>query len=154
MRLTNTTAIPNGVVRDVLRFVCPSGVSGYDVKLNNATSGDLKGKAYWAGSGYHDRACPFVTLYVGPDKKFPSKGGWTVEGKGYLPRPWLANRTEALVYVAAHELRHLWQAKVPRGYRVWGARGRFSERDADAYALKMLRAWRSILRDSNHATHI
>jgi hypothetical protein len=52
------------------------------------------------------------------------------------------NRTEALVHLLAHELRHLWQAKVKRGYRVWGARGQFSERDADAYAIQMLRRWR------------
>lgn len=34
------------------------------------------------------------------------------------------------------------QARVPKGRRVWGARGQFSERDADAYAIRTLRAWR------------
>ena len=34
------------------------------------------------------------------------------------------------------------RARIPRGRRVWGARGQFSERDADAYAIRMLRAWR------------
>lgn len=62
--------------------------------------------------------------------------------RGYLPAPAIGSRVEALVYIMAHELRHLWQARVPRGRRVWGARGQFSERDADAYALRMLRAWR------------
>lgn len=61
---------------------------------------------------------------------------------GYLPRPALGNQIEGLVFVIAHELRHLWQARVPRGRRVWNARGQFSERDADAYAYRMLRAWR------------
>lgn len=60
---------------------------------------------------------------------------------GYLPCTW-GNRREALLYVVAHELRHLWQARVPRGRRVWGARGQFSERDADAWALRMLRRYR------------
>lgn len=69
----------------------------------------------------------------------PAKPG---PGNGYLPRPALGNQIEAFVYVLAHELRHLWQARVPRGRRVWGARSQFSERDADAYALRMLRAWR------------
>jgi hypothetical protein len=55
---------------------------------------------------------------------------------------WIFNAEEALVYVMAHELRHLWQALHPKGYRVWGARGQMSERDTDAYGLRMLRAWR------------
>lgn len=72
---------------------------------------------------------------------FP-RGPRESRGGAHLPDPWVADRTEALVFVAAHELRHLWQAIVPRGRRVWGARGQYSERDCDAYALKMLRAWR------------
>lgn len=53
----------------------------------------------------------------------------------------IGSRREALVVLLAHELRHLWQAQTTRG-RVYGARGRFSERDADAYALQMLRRFR------------
>ncbi|OGA72887.1 MAG: hypothetical protein A3G81_22525 [Betaproteobacteria bacterium RIFCSPLOWO2_12_FULL_65_14] len=59
---------------------------------------------------------------------------------GYLPMV-IGSRMEALVVLIAHELRHLWQAKHTRG-KVYGARGRFSERDADAYALRMLRRFR------------
>jgi hypothetical protein len=61
-------------------------------------------------------------------------------GSGYLKMD-IGSRREALVVLLAHELRHLWQAKHSRGM-VWGARGRYSERDADAYALRMLRAYR------------
>ncbi len=55
----------------------------------------------------------------------------------------LATRTEGLVYIAAHELRHIWQAgrKSHRGY-FHNSRGQFSEVDTEAYALHMLRAWR------------
>jgi hypothetical protein len=70
------------------------------------------------------------------------KAGAPGNRKGYLPRPALGNRTEALVYVLAHELRHLWQGRVHRGRRVWGSRGQYSERDADAYAIHKLREWR------------
>jgi hypothetical protein len=49
---------------------------------------------------------------------------------------------EALIMLVAHELRHLWQADHPKGWRVYGARGVYSERDADAYALQMLRKYR------------
>ena len=51
MRLTNSTTIPNETVREVTGFVCPSGVSGYDVMLKNSKDCDLKGRAYWMGSG-------------------------------------------------------------------------------------------------------
>lgn len=141
MRITNTTTIPNATVREVIRFVRPSGVSGFDVMLKNSTDSDLKGSAYTQGSGYHATAAPFVSLLVGAESRFPQKPQPPVRSN-YLPRPYLASRLDALVYLAAHELRHLWQAKVTHGYRVWGARGKFSERDADAYAIKMLRAWR------------
>jgi hypothetical protein len=49
---------------------------------------------------------------------------------------------EAIVHLVAHELRHLWQAKVKKGHRVWGARGQYSERDCDAYAIGVVRHWR------------
>ncbi|MGH8634951.1 MAG: hypothetical protein ACRET7_12575, partial [Burkholderiales bacterium] len=53
----------------------------------------------------------------------------------------MGSRVEQLIVLLAHELRHLWQAKHSHG-KVWGAKGRFSERDADAYALRMLRRYR------------
>lgn len=141
MRLRNATEIPDAVVREVVRFVKPPGVSGFDVRVGRGGCGTVfKGRAYTRGSGYHDRAVPFVNVYLG-DVRYPRKAeaAWA---PGYLGVPWLADRVEGLVFVLAHELRHLWQARVPRGRRVWGARGQFSERDADAYAIRMLRAWR------------
>lgn len=143
MRLKNTTTIESEIVREIIRFVCPPGVSGYDVKLQNGRGYDFKGYAYTNGSNWHDRAGWFVNLYVGEAKRFPRGPRPPVrKGRGYLPTPYIASREEALVYVAAHEMRHLWQGRVPRGRRVWGARGQYSERDADAYAIRMLRAWR------------
>ena len=141
MRLRNATTIPDALVREVLRFVKPSGVSGFDVRVG--VGDGIKGKAYTRGSGYHDTAAPFIICYLGPDMAYPTlPGPARSAGFGYLPRPHFANPVEAFVYLAAHELRHLWQANVPRGRRVWGSRGQFSERDACAYGIKMLRAWR------------
>ena len=60
----------------------------------------------------------------------------------------LGDRTEALVYILAHELRHMHQQ---HGYavhsvfsvgRVKNSRGRFSEVDTEAFAIHKLRAWR------------
>ncbi len=142
MKLKNSTAIPNTIVRDVIRFVCPSGVTGYDVRVGTNSGGLFKGTAYHKGSSYHATAAPFVNLFIGSAKRFPSLPRPSYKA-GYLPIPWLADQTEALVFVAAHELRHLWQARRKTGGRVWGSRGQFSERDADAYAIRMLRAWRA-----------
>ena len=60
----------------------------------------------------------------------------------------LGTKVEALVYVLAQELRHLWQgdgevkqSPFPQGY-VRNARGCFSEVDTESYAVNRLRAWR------------
>jgi hypothetical protein len=144
MRLKNHTDIPNERIREMIRFTCPPGVAGFDVRVNNMTwkRGWFRGSAYAKGSGYHSRACPFIVVSIGFDDLWPNSGHTASKRGGYLPTPWMASREEALVYVIAHELRHLWQGRVPRGRRVWGARGQYSERDADAYAIRMLRAWR------------
>ena len=60
----------------------------------------------------------------------------------------LADRTEALVYILAHEARHMWQqhgpmknSSFPVG-RVKNAHGTYSEVCTEAYAIHKLRAWR------------
>jgi hypothetical protein len=70
-----------------------------------------------------------------------------LKGKRYV----LAIRMEALVYLAAHELRHLWQAARTRDDRksatlplYHGARGKFSEVDTEGFALTMLREYQRL----------
>lgn len=137
MRLKNHTDIPDETIREIIRAVRPSGISNFDVRISNGQHA-MRGRAYWAGSGYHDRADPFIVCAIA---RTDAKARHTREGhKGYLPMV-IGSRLEALVIVLAHELRHLWQAKYTRG-KVYGSKGRFSERDADAYALQMLRRYR------------
>jgi hypothetical protein len=117
MRLNNTTDIPDSVIREVIRFVRPPGISGFDVNVKNTNQG-ITGRAYIQGSAYHDTANPFVVLRIG-------RTGWPQKAHGphkpgYLGVPDLENKVEGLVFLAAHELRHLWQAAessedVPRG---------------------------------------
>lgn len=135
MRLDNyTDDIDDQIVREIIRFACPPGVTGYDVVVRNGSVRDTyTGRAYPADWHVTARLGPKTLFPIGP--RAPRRGG-------YLPDPWLRDRTEALVFILAHELRHLWQARIPRGRRVWGSRGQYSERDADAYALRTLRAWR------------
>lgn len=136
MRLKNYTDISTDQIRDLIRGVRPAGISNFDVRVSNGQR--LRGRAYHAGSGYHDRACPFIVCAI--PKVWKPRTIEHAPGTGYLPMA-VGSRVEALVVLLAHELRHLWQAKHTRG-KVYGARGRFSERDADAYALQMLRRYR------------
>jgi hypothetical protein len=140
MRLRNYTDLPDEWLREVIRAVCPPGVSGFDVRVSNSSHGG-RGRAYAQGSSYHDRACPFVIVSLSKPKAF--KPYWTSGGKGYIRMP-IGSRKEQAVHLLAHELRHLWQGKSSGKRRgmVWGARGKMSERDADAYALNMLRRFR------------
>lgn len=140
-RLRNSTDLSPEIVKAVEAFVMPpGGVGAYDLELRNS-SGSTAGRAYWHGSGYHDTARPFVTVRLSRRERWPSAPNLRRKA-GYLPLPAMGNRIEQLVHILAHELRHLWQARVKRGRRVWGARGQFSERDADAWAISCLRRWR------------
>lgn len=133
MKLRNTTDIPRELILEVIRFVRPPGLSRFSVDVRNT-------KRKWGGWAWQGfRKCsvkvgkPDFPLYYRPYQYGSQKG----------KRWWIANRTEVLVILLAHELRHLWQGKATsrRGY-AWGARGRYSEVDTEAYALRMLRAWR------------
>lgn len=141
MKLSNFTDIPDELIRKIVRFVKPQDVSNFDLMVKNHPLGTYAGAAYTNGSSYHATASPFVVVRIGPKKRFPQPPA-PPRGPGYLPDPWVASREEGLVKILAHELRHMWQAKHPKGWRVWGARGKYSERDADAYALRKLREWR------------
>lgn len=141
MRIVNTTTIDQELVKEIIRFVRPSGISNFDVMVKNGEY--LAGKAYYKGSSYHATADPFVIARV-PGKKYPRilKTYQIAHLKGR--RYWLADRTEALVYLLAHELRHLWQAKsTTKRWYYPRSRGKFSEIDTESYAITMLRAWRN-----------
>lgn len=137
MRLKNYTDFSDSKIREVIRHTKPSGVSNFDISFKNCKHA-FRGRAYTQGCAYHATASPLVIVSIGKDDKYPTRKKAI---KGYLTVD-LYTRLEALVYITAHELRHLWQEQHPRGWRVWGARGKFSERDADAYAIHKLRTWR------------
>ena len=140
----NYTDISSAEIRAIYDAVCPSGLKAHDVSIKN-NDGAGRGRAYTEGSGYHASARPFVIVSV-PRTERAARHRRHYDNtnyRGYLPVV-LGSRRETLVYILAHELRHLWQAKAtgkPRGM-VYGARGRFSERDACAYGMQMLRRYR------------
>lgn len=154
MRLRNHTKTSTDLIREIIAFVRPSGIANFDMEVKNSRRGYC-GLAYTQGTSYHWRTVPkkgggrkivrpqLITLGLCVRRsrgKWMKPYGWTAR-KGYLGVT-VFSHEEAVVHLIAHELRHLWQAKVKTGRRVWGARGQFSERDADAYAVHKLREWR------------
>ena len=138
MRIKNTSNFSSDMIREIIAFVKPNKVTNFDCWVKKSQHG-FAGRAYCSGCSYHGRWCPYIVVRIG-ENKYP----YTIhknQKKGYMEIT-LYSAEELLVSVIAHELRHLWQKKVPRGWRVWGARGQFSERDADAYAIHMVREWR------------
>lgn len=129
MKLKNYTDLDNEMIRAVIRAVRPPGIANFSVTIKNA-------KHHGSGRMYHSNK---ITVKVPKTEKLARH--YRNNGGAYLPC-WLGSRMEVFLKILAHELRHLWQRKVKRGWRVWGARGQYSERDADAYALQMLRRFR------------
>lgn len=163
MRIKNYTNISDERIRQIIKFVRPNGISNFDIRISNSQK-LFGGTAYWAGSTYHNTGNSFIVVRVTKNEnifpyfvryisrrksklKLNSRSGklelisYNTSTGGYIDHI-LLSREEALVHVIAHELRHLWQAKVKRGHRVWGARGQFSDRDADAFAIRKTREWR------------
>lgn len=149
MHITNYTKVPLELLKEIIDFCRPPQPDRFDIAFKN--SDQFHGRAYVKGCSYHDRSSrkkgrvgksrtPYVVINVPKFKRY-RKPNVTDHGKGYL-RSVQFTFEEDIVHLVAHELRHLWQAKVPKGRRVWGARGVYSERDADAYAIARVRAWR------------
>jgi hypothetical protein len=132
MKIQNTNKIySTELLREIVKFVRPSGISNFKITLKNCKDKSFHG---WAYSSWN-----LITIKIGK-YDFPH----TVErqrGTGYLDCTFYT-QTELLVHLIAHELRHLWQKAHPKGWRVYGAKGRYSERDADAYAIHKVREWR------------
>jgi hypothetical protein len=131
LKIKNTTKIPDALIQQIAEAVAPPDtLAGLTINVRNKRRG-------WHGWSYHNQRLIAITMCVtDAGARHVTKGG-----NGYLPMC-IGSRVEALVVIIAHELRHQWQNRVPRGRRVWGARGQHSERDADAYALGMLRKFR------------
>jgi len=116
-------------VREIAAFVKPSGVTNFSVWVKRSCRPCVAGTCY----GHRN----YIVARVGK-LRFPYT---SVDHGAYLGVK-TYTMEEALVGLIAHELRHLWQKKVKHGWRVWGAKGQYSERDADAYAIRKVREWR------------
>ena len=129
MRLQNTSNIDTQIIRNIIRFVKPSSVSNFDIWVKKSKYA-YYGRAYTEGCNFHSPN-PFVSYVVVRigNPTFPLKiGGF----KAYI-KHYVNDTTELLVSIIAHELYHLKQAKLHE---------RFSEKEADKYAIKKLEQYR------------
>ena len=123
-------------IREMVRFTCPQGITNFLLRVT-ATNWRR-----WRGLAWPQKREWRITVRVNRDVAEVMRAVRAHKPKGaYLPFE-VYSYEELMVHLIAHELRHLWQAKVKKGYRVWGARGQYSERDADAYAIHKVREWR------------
>jgi hypothetical protein len=194
VKLVNTSAFPDDLVREVYNFVKPHGVSPKEVKVRNGRDWGT-----YSGHSYHSGRIVVTVSAKDPMRVYSMRRhlhdhglkatNRLVSPRGYLDFA-LLSPVESLVAGCAHELRHQWQLRgirskeggvqmetrtrtkitydapgstvetahavhygarrvavkqlCPKRRRgmVWGARGRFSERECDAYAVRMVRAWR------------
>jgi hypothetical protein len=166
MKLINYTSVPDTILRAMIRHCQPPGVHGFDISFKNSGDGCLHARCYHSGTCYHKRNghCPPLVVIHVPDWYCDMPGAHRMQClygarhsgnprrrlgrdrqscRGYMPSEAFTDH-ERLVGIIAHELRHIWQRMHPRGYRVWGARGQYSERDADAYEIHMTRTWRRL----------
>ena len=139
VKITNDTCIPTEHLKTIIRFAKPCGVSKFRIEFRNGYHNCMTGRAFIGQRR--------VLIRFSTNIKFPKK----IEAYGgYLPHIYL-DQDEYLVSIVAHELRHLWQGKYwqrnkKRNGMVHGARGKYSERDADAYAIRKQREWRKLNR--------
>jgi hypothetical protein len=137
VKVNNATPIDTEHLKALIRFAKPCGVSKFTVDFKNGYSSCMTGRAFIGRRR--------VLIRFSNNIKFPKKIG---AYGGYLEHIYL-DQDEYLVSIIAHELRHLWQGKYWQSKRhgmVHGARGKFSERDADAYAIRKQREWRKLNR--------
>ena len=154
MRLRNTSNFTDAQVREIIDFVKPRKVRNFEL-IVKPSKHSYSGKAYPTGySTYRSTSSGFTTMPTAICKigirPYPL---WTASNNhGYI-RMLLLSREECLVMLIAHELKHLWQARPLKRHpgRPKGARGKYSEREADCYAYRMVRSWRKLHNISNLA---
>jgi hypothetical protein len=165
--LKNTTKYSDREIARILEFSMPIGVPDFDATVTKRFQDRFRGTGYPFGCWLHkvNRYKPLIIARISGNEDFflywVERGDSRREAKrlttvgtdrsvfrphklkrrGYVSTL-LSSTQECLIYVIAHELRHLYQAKYKAGW-VYDSKGkRSSERDADAYAIAKVREWR------------
>ena len=133
MELSNTTQFTDQMVRKVLRFA--SGKRGYTKYVDKLAVIPAEPGSRWRG--FCQPYMGTIRVWVAKASRFPytrppMAGGYVeVTARSDI---------EALVYVMAHEFRHIWQTT--HTTRLGGGRKGLSERDADTFAVQTIARWR------------
>jgi len=166
MLIVNTTRISTDLLSEIVSFCRPHGVSLAKLLIRFRNSDGVSGRAYvddceiiirlprcYTGAPQPYRRRRLLRYVVDNPGKIPldlkSKRNprrtlgriRQATGEGYVEDECFTRR-ERIVGIVAHELRHLWQKKFRYAPRYWGSHGRYSERDAESYAMHRVREWR------------
>jgi len=149
-RLFNTTDLADDFVELAMLHLTPKGLAHYDLRVRNSKKHAAAGKAFVTGrTPFRDNGRPLVLIKLGAHSRFP----FTItkfKGNRYHVTPVrFANKEEAFIYIAAHEIRHCWQWQFPYAPRAPGSRGKLSEVDANVHALRKLNEFRAQLSNEN-----
>jgi len=134
MKLLNSTNINPEFIKAVYKIARPSSLKGtVSVRVINTDYPNGWGGAYYNCYNY---GCDHHIVIAVPREKphLPYYRGTRFSEITQEKREF------SLIRVMAHELRHIWQPD--HKTRLAGRKGRFSEKDADAYAETILKKWK------------
>lgn len=152
-KVTNKTSIPLDDIHTAILFTSPKGITNFTVSVYPTD------KHIWTAHSYPFKPIPSVKFSFQEEEiLFPQMSNTrSAASAGYSPMCLLKNKHELLIYLFAHELRHIWQAKVSKRDFFAGKVGKYidesgteqltryhMERDACQYAKKMLERYREL----------
>lgn len=141
MKLVNTSGLKNDELRELIRFAKPTGLTGFEIRITRSNA--YRGRAY----NYGRTQVGYCNVRRGKKVSYPYSFG--ARGRGYLPVT-CNSETEILLYLIAHELRHLWQYLHIDSKRGWNNTKHFRwnsrpyrEYDACTYGNMIIEKWRA-----------
>ena len=142
MKLLNTTAINDNLLHQIIRYCQPKGVYLKDIRKFAFKNSKRGYSGYYYNSKCISIMVPKPTKYQRPNVR--------VQRQGYLASThytWI----DELIYIIAHEMRHMWQHnnawKTPREIKrirhyQMGTNAKLIEVDASLYGIRKMREYR------------